>query len=209
MTRKSDNHRHDANISGSGGNESPWDVLSRELQLFVALYSAQGFTVSDEVLRHHARHTTHGSSAVTDETAADHPEWLDTFKRAYCLKALPGQRSSQATYDADDLDVHHDLGLTMPFLQCQRAKALHILFLNRGPVKKSGRRFSSIAVPIHRAIPFETITGPWPDAGVLGQTIVVRDQVFSSVVRAQMHWTLDVGQPRTQQTNVIEEDEYC
>lgn len=209
MTRRLGNYGSNIDSNGISGNNSQWDILCRELQTFVALYSAQGLTVSDEVLRQHARRTTYGSAAVSDETAADHPEWLDTFKRAYCLEALPSRRSSQTAYDEDDLDVHHDLGLTMPYLQCQRAKALHILFLNRGPVQKSGRRFSSIAVPIHKAFPFETITAPWPDAGILGQTITVRDQMFSTVVKAQMNWTLHVEQSHTRQTNATAEENLC
>lgn len=169
---------------------SKWDLLTRELMAFVVRYSSQGVTASDEALRQQARMITYGSATALNETAADHPEWLDTFKRAYCLAALPGLKSAQTTYDPEDLDVHHDLGLTMPYLQCQRAKALHILFLHRGPMPKSGRRFSSLIVPIHKALPFETIAGPWPDAGIIGETIIIRDQLFSSVVKAQMNWTL-------------------
>ncbi|KAG9669689.1 TPR domain protein, partial [Aureobasidium melanogenum] len=188
---------------------SKWDLLTRELMAFVVRYSSQGVTASDEALRQQARMITYGSTTVLNETAADHPEWLDTFKRAYCLAALPGLRSAQTTYDPEDLDVHHDLGLTMPYLQCQRAKALHILFLHRGPMPKSGRRFSSLVVPINKALPFETIAGPWPDAGIIGETIIIRDQLFSSVVKAQMNWTLGMEQPYTRQITATEEDELC
>lgn len=88
---------------------------------------------------------------------------------------------------ADDLEVYHDLGLRIPSVSRHRESALSVLFQSRGPVEKTDLRFSSVAIPILQALPFETISEPWPDAGVLGSKRITRDCVFSGVVQFQIH----------------------
>ena len=126
-------------------------------------------------------------------TAADNPEWLDLFEKANRLDILPARRSLRTAYVADDLEVYHDLGLTIPSASRHCNCSPHVLFQSCGPVKKTDLRFSSIAIPILQALPFETISEPWPDAGVLGSNIISRDQVFSGVIRLQIHHPITPG----------------
>ena len=88
---------------------------------------------------------------------------------------------------ADDLEVYHDLGLCIPSDSRHRERALSVMFQNHGPVEKTDLRFSSVAISVLQALPFETISEPWPDAGVLGSKIITGDRVFSGVVRFQIH----------------------
>lgn len=159
-------------------------------------YSAQGHSISDQALRHHAWSI---DSLSNTSTAADNPEWLDLFKRAYCLDILPVRRSLQTAHVADDLEVYHDLGLLIPGASRHREHSVHVLFQSRGPVEKTDLRFSSIAIPFLQALPFETVSEPWPDAGVLGSSIISRDRIFSGVIRLQIH------HPITPDCRVVEE----
>jgi hypothetical protein len=175
-----------AESDGCNGStvNSRLEILVRELQALVIHYSAQGHSISDQALRDHAWSI---SPLPKTYTAADSPEWLDLFKRAYCLDILPVRRNLQIAHVADDLEVYHDLGLRIPSTSRHRESALSVLFQSRGPVEKTDLRFSSVAISVLQALPFETLSEPWPDAGVLGSTRITRDRVFSEVIRFQIH----------------------
>jgi hypothetical protein len=92
---------------------------------------------------------------------------------------------------AEDLEVYHDLGITIPPLsQEQHATALFALFQDNGPTPKAYLRFSASRVPLQKALPFETIAGPWPAAGHLGDTLIVAEWVFRKTLRVQLNISL-------------------
>ncbi|THY78810.1 hypothetical protein D6C87_00090 [Aureobasidium pullulans] len=148
--------------------------------------------VSDKELQDQARLLTYGSSSADINTAADHPEWLDLFKKAYSLDVLAFFTEDMAQAPAaEDLEVYHDLGISMPALsQENQAKALFALFSNDGPVPKNYLRFSASPVPLHKALPFETIAGPWPKAGILGEILVVAEWLFQKTLQPQLNFSL-------------------
>lgn len=96
----------------------------------------QNFMISDKALQDYAWRITYGPVENAASTAADNPEWLDTFKRAYCLDALPNRMTGQLVNVADDLEVYQDLGLpTPPSVKNQPAAAVRTIFGNNGPVQ--------------------------------------------------------------------------
>ncbi|KEQ60484.1 uncharacterized protein M437DRAFT_68030 [Aureobasidium melanogenum CBS 110374] len=142
-----------------------WEFLVAGLHRLVKYRASQSRPVSDQDLQDEARLLTYGSSTADIHTAADNPEWLDLFKKAYSLGILTCLTEGQEPYTAEDLEVYHDLGIAIPSLsQEQRTSALLVLFQNDGPIPKAYRRFSASRVPLQKALPFETISGPWPDA---------------------------------------------
>ena len=60
----------------------------------------------------------------------------------------------------------------------RRSSALMMLFRSDGPSAKSYHRFSSVEIPVHLALAFETIAMPWPDAGILGDTVDLKEMLF-------------------------------
>lgn len=165
---------------------SSWEILAIKLQQFTKQSSYKGCSISDEALQKHARLIMHGSSEVHSPTAADSSEWLDLFKKGHSLGMIPDALGGEAEAVPDDLEAYQDLGLRMPSTVLkQRHAGLMALFLNMSPLPKDYPRFSSLPVAPHRAIRFETIAGPWPDSGVLGQLIITRDWIFSLAIQAQ------------------------
>ncbi|GAB7354675.1 hypothetical protein MBLNU459_g5100t2 [Dothideomycetes sp. NU459] len=159
------------------------------------------------MLQRHARLVVYGSSESRLLTAADNPEWLDLFKKAYSLDIIPDSIGGEAKTIPDDLEVYHDLGLRIPpSLRKQRQQALIAMFLNDEPPLKNYRRFSSLPVPMERALHFETIAGPWPDAGVLGQMIVTRDWMLHGAVETQLRRPLRFAMELEDDTR-IDDDE--
>lgn len=116
------------------------------------------------------------------------PEWLDLFKRAYSFDIIPESAGKFTASVPEDLEVYHDLGLRMPpTLQQQHCSvALMAVFQRDGPLLKTYRRFSSLPVPLEKALCFETISRPWPDSGILGEMLIMRDQIFSSTITMQL-----------------------
>lgn len=170
------------------------ELLVQELQSLIKHSNTQGFMVSDGAMQHHARLFIHGTTSNAYGTAADNAEWLDTFKRAYCLNILPHPSHEHAMHIPDDLEVYNDLGLPIP--QCSksdRAVALCTLFWADQPVPKTDCRFSAVPVPLQLALSFETIADVWPDAGTLGVTMITRDRVFECTIQAQIDYPLLVG----------------
>lgn len=169
-----------------------WEFLVAGLYQLVKGKSSQSRPVSDKELQDQARLLTYGSSSADINTAADHPEWLDLFKKAYSLDVLAFFTEDMAQAPAaEDLEVYHDLGISMPALsQENQAKALFALFSNDGPVPKNYLRFSASPVPLHKALPFETIAGPWPKAGILGEILVVAEWLFQKTLQSQSNFSL-------------------
>jgi hypothetical protein len=110
---------------------------------------------------------------------------------------------------AEDLEVYQDLGIRLPpnFPTAQRSCALMTLFRSDGPSAKSYHRFSSVEVPLHLALAFESIAKPWPDAGVLGDTIDIREMNFLCTI------DLTVGPPVSlleyQPSTITDGDDQC
>ncbi|THZ71283.1 hypothetical protein D6C84_10284 [Aureobasidium pullulans] len=169
-----------------------WEFLVAGLYQLVKGKSSQSRPVSDKELQDQARLLTYGSSSADINTAADHPEWLDLFKKAYSLDVLAFFTEDMAQAPAaEDLEVYHDLGISMPALsQENQAKALFALFSNDGPVPKNYLRFSASPVPLHKALPFETIAGPWPKAGILGEILDVAEWLFQKTLQSQSNFSL-------------------
>ncbi|KAF2152851.1 hypothetical protein K461DRAFT_130359 [Myriangium duriaei CBS 260.36] len=156
-------------------NFKPQDLILH-LQDFVN----EKILISDSALQAHARSIIYGTSDTLNKTAADHPEWLDMFKRAYCLRALPRREDGVVELPVEDLEVYHDLGLTIPHDSQEMAEAaLVTLFWNTEPALKAYTRFSSLIVPTVQMLPFATISAPWPDSGVLGQILITSDLFFT------------------------------
>ncbi|KAH0042253.1 hypothetical protein KCU78_g805, partial [Aureobasidium melanogenum] len=168
-----------------------WEFLVAGLHRLIKHRTSQTRPVSDRDLQDEARLLTYGSTNADISTAADNPEWLDLFKKAYSLGILTCLTEGQESRAAEDLEVYHDLGIAMPSLtQEQQTSALFALFQNDGPIPKAYRRFSALRVPLQKALPFETIAGPWPDAGLLGEILIVAEWVFRKTLGVQLNSSL-------------------
>jgi hypothetical protein len=87
--------------------------------------------------------------------------------------------------------VYHDLGILIPPLsQEQHTSAFFALFQGDGPTPKAYLRFSASRIPLQKALPFETIAGPWPAAGHLGDTLIVAEWVFRKTLGVQLSVSL-------------------
>ena len=157
-----------------------WDNLIDALQKLVCQSSSQHLMLSDQTLQSHARQTIYGTMDSRGKTPADNPEWLDLFKRSYSLSLLPNSTGYSHIDVAEDLEVYQDLGIRLPpdLQSAQRSSALTTLFRSDGPSAKSYQRFSSVDIPVHLALAFETIAMPWPDSGVLGDTVNLKEMLF-------------------------------
>ncbi|CAD0093572.1 unnamed protein product [Aureobasidium vineae] len=171
-----------------------WEFLVTGLHRLIKERVSQSRPVSDVELQNEARLLTYGSANADISTAADNPEWLDLFKKAYSLDILTCLTEGKVR-PAEDLEVYHDLGISMPSLsQEQHQSALFALFQSEGPIPKGYLRFSASRVPLHKALPFETIAGPWPDAGLLGEMLVVAEWVFRKTLGAQINLSLSASE---------------
>ncbi|KAH0365331.1 hypothetical protein KCU65_g6120, partial [Aureobasidium melanogenum] len=176
--------------SGLPQNRS-WEFLVAGLHRLIKRRTSQSRPVSDRDLQDEARLLTYGSTTAGISTAADNPEWLDLFKKAYSLGILTCLTEGQEPCTAEDLEVYHDLGIAIPSLtQEQHTSALLALFQNDGPIPKAYRRFSALRISLQKALPFETIAGPWPDAGLLGEMLIVAEWVFRKTLGAQLSLSL-------------------
>ncbi|KAM0696153.1 hypothetical protein Q7P36_004636 [Cladosporium allicinum] len=175
---------HKPNRLGVGyqDGETIWESLVDSLQRLVRRSSSQHLMLSDQTLQSHARQATYGTTESRAKTPADNPEWLDLFKRSYSLSLLPNltEEHSPNINVAEDLEVYQDLGIRLPPNQqsARRSSALMTLFRSDGPSAKSYHRFSSVEIPVHLALAFETIAMPWPDAGILGDTVDLKEMLF-------------------------------
>jgi hypothetical protein len=162
------------------GEETIWDSLVATLQKLVRQSSSQHLMVSDRTLQSHARRTIYGSADSCGKTPADNPEWLDLFKRSYSLSLLPDSTAKSYGSVAEDLEVYQDLGIRLPstLQMTERSYALMKLFSSDGPLAKRYHRFSSVEIPLHLARAFETIAMPWPDAGIVGDVVDMKEMLF-------------------------------
>ncbi|KAF1353305.1 hypothetical protein BDV97DRAFT_410426 [Delphinella strobiligena] len=131
----------------------------------------------------------YGLSQIRRVTAADNPEWLDLFKKAHSFAIIPDSPEAEAKNIPDDLEIYQDLGMRLPSSlrkQPHTETALVSMFLTDHPQAKNYPRFSSLPVCPQKALRFETIAGPWPDAGILGETIITRDWIFSLTIHKQL-----------------------
>jgi hypothetical protein len=168
-----------------------WEFLVTGLHKLIRQKVSQSRPVSDQELQAEARLLTYGSTTTDIKTAADNPEWLDLFKKAYSLDILGCMNEGQNSRTAEDLEVYHDLGISIPPLsQEQHATALFALFQGDGPKPKAYLRFSASRVSLQKALPFETIAGPWPAAGHLGDTLIVAEWVFRKTLGVQLSMSL-------------------
>jgi len=167
-----------------------WEFLVEGLHRMIKQKVLQNRPVSDQELQSEARLLTYGSTTSNHNTAANNPEWLDPFRKAYSLDILTSLTETSTPQTADDLEVYHDLGISMPALSQQKhTSALCALFQGDGPVPKAYLRFSALRVPLHKALPFETIAAPWPAAGHLGDTLVVAEWVFRKTLGVQLSFS--------------------
>lgn len=167
-----------------------WESLAVELHTLVQTTKAMHNMISDRTLQAHARMLVHGTSHSTAWTPADNQEWLDLFKRAHCLGVIPGTIDGSTAYIPEDLEIYHDLGLPIPSrneIATTRLSALITMFGSDSPLPKTYLRFSSLPVTFEQARCFETIAKPWPDAGMLGETIVITDLLFSSTLGLELN----------------------
>jgi hypothetical protein len=168
-----------------------WEFLVAGLHRLIKQRVSQSRPVSDQELQVEARLLTYGSANTDISTAADNPEWLDLFKKAYSLDILACLTEGQDPRTAEDLEVYHDLGISIPPLsQEQHTSALFALFQGDGPTPKAYLRFSATRISLQRALPFETIAGPWPAAGRLGDTLIVAEWVFRKTLDVQLSLSL-------------------
>jgi hypothetical protein len=118
--------------------------------------------LSDQTLQSYARQTIYGIIESRAKTPADNLEWLDLFKRSYSLSLLLNSTGYSHINVAEDLEVYQDLGIRLPpnLQSAQRSSALMTLFRSDGPLAKSYYRFSSVEIPVHLALAFETIAMP-------------------------------------------------
>ncbi|KAK5133592.1 hypothetical protein LTR08_007540 [Meristemomyces frigidus] len=75
----------------------------------------KGVVLSDEMLQRQARRILYDSDDEWNQTAADHPEWLDLFKKAHGLNYIPTAVGGQGAQVPEDLETYGDLGLRIPF----------------------------------------------------------------------------------------------
>lgn len=168
-----------------------WEFLVAGLHRLIKQRVSQNRPVSDQELQSEARLLTYGSTSTHHNTAANNPEWLDLFKKAYSLDILTSLTETSTSQTAEDLEVYHDLGISLPPLsQEQHTSALCALFQGDGPIPKAYLRFSALRVPLQKALPFETIAAPWPAAGHLGDTLVVAEWVFRKTLGLQLSFSL-------------------
>jgi hypothetical protein len=162
------------------GEETIWDSLVDTLQKLVRQSSSRQLMVSDRTLQSHARQTIYGSVDSRGKTPADNPEWLDLFKRSYSLSLLLDSTVNSHDNVAEDLEVYQDLGIRLPatLQMTEQSCALMKLFSSDGPLTKSYLRFSSVEIPLHLARAFETIAMPWPDAGIVGDVVDMKEMLF-------------------------------
>jgi hypothetical protein len=107
------------------------------------------------------------------------------------LDILACMNEGRVPVTVEDLEVYHDLGIPMPPLsQEQHTSALFSLFQGDGPIPKAYLRFSALRIPLQKALPFETIAGPWPAAGQLGDTLIVAEWVFRKTIGLQSSLSL-------------------
>lgn len=173
---------------------SSWEVLAVHLHVLTRALSEKGHVVSDEMLQKHARLVVYGSSETQALTAADNSEWLDLFKKAHSLDIIPDFIGGEAECIPEDLEVYQDLGLRMPSsLRKQRQGAMVALFLSDKPPLKNYVRFSSLVVPSEKALHFETIAAPWPEAGKLGTIVVTRNWLLQGSLEAQVGRSFQEG----------------
>lgn len=189
---------------------SSWEVLAVHLHNLTKKLSEEGQVVSDEMLQTHARLVVFGSSEAQGLTAANSPEWLDLFKKAHGLDIIPDCIGGEAQCIPEDLEVYQDLGLRIPTgLQEQRQGAMVSLFLSNGPPLKDYRRFSSLDIPLDKALRFETIAGPWPAAGVLGKIFVTSKWLLQGALEGQVRrpiaFTGHIGEDHSEDINTAQD----
>ena len=89
-----------------------WEILTIRLGRFANEQIRQGNLVTDELLQSHAREIVYGSDDAWNQTAADHPEWLELFKKAHGLDGSPSCVK----------DFHLDVSEIQPSFQHQSAQ---------------------------------------------------------------------------------------
>jgi hypothetical protein len=162
------------------GEETIWVSLVDTLQKLVRQSSSQQLMVSDRTLQSHARRTIYGSADSCGKTPADNPEWLDLCKRSYSISLLPDSTVNSHDNVAEDLEVYQDLGIRLPstLQMTEWSYTLMKLFSSDGPLAKRYHRFSSVEIPLHLARAFEMIAMPWPDAGIVGDVVDMKEMLF-------------------------------
>lgn len=103
-----------------------WEILTVRLGRYANEMIAQGTVLSDEMLQTQARRILYDSDDNWNQTAADHPEWLDLFKKAHGLDLIPSKIGGQGAKVPEDLEWYSDLGLRVPFfVQLQQYNDAH------------------------------------------------------------------------------------
>lgn len=165
-----------------GGPTTCWEILTVRLGRFAKEQTDKGVVLTDQMLQSQARRIVYDSDDPCDNTAADSPEWLDLFKRAHALDYIPHEISGTGKNIPEDLELYGDLGMRIPldvqlrqsavFDQLPEASESQVFAgIEQEAPLKNYPRFSSMPVPSDKAAAFETICDPWPQSGVLGQTV--------------------------------------
>lgn len=92
-----------------------WEILTVRLGKYAREMSEKGIVMTDEMLQNHARLVLYDSEDAWNQTAADHPEWLDLFKKAHGLNFIPSAVGGRGSEIPEDLETYGDLGLRIPF----------------------------------------------------------------------------------------------
>lgn len=173
--------------AGGSTKATCWEILTVRMGRFCKEQSDKGIVLSDEALQRQARIICFDTDDPWEQTAADNPEWLDLFKKAHGLDFIPSTIGGEAKYVPEDLEWYGDLGMRIPFSVQQRQGRLNPKDLPAGGLKqddatglsaliessdarpKEHQRYSSLSLPLERAVQFETVRGPWPASSVLGE----------------------------------------
>lgn len=179
-----------------------WEVLTVALGHYVKQQSSLGTVVTDAMLQAQARRILYDSDDGWEQTAADNPEWLDLFKKAHGLDAIPSTIGGQGACVPEDLELYTDLGIRVPFDVMLKQGSLDDF--DAGQNALSGARplqqtafitsdqssteqaesgngqhqtgYSSLAIPAERALHFETTRDPSFMPGRLGPEIRSSDR---------------------------------
>ncbi|CAK3758808.1 Homeobox TGIF1 [Lecanosticta acicola] len=105
----------DNDEGGPSRKTTCWEILTIRLGKYAKEMSDKGMVMTDEMLQRQAREILFESDDPWNQTHADHPEWLDLFKKAHGMNFIPSQIGGQGSQVPEDIETFTDLGLRVPF----------------------------------------------------------------------------------------------
>ena len=167
-----------------------WEILTIALGAYAKAQTEQGIILTDEMLQTQARRLLYDSDDAWNQTAADHPEWLNLFKKAHGLDILPTAVGGTGNMVPEDLELYSDLGMRVPF-------SVQLQGMQRG---RDGRRaqmigdtpeyngnytsYSALIPAAERVGHFATIAEPTFIPGMLGRQISTAEWQVASDIAA-------------------------